>query len=166
MHGGEQAQLVEHGRVHLLGLVDQQHRAQEGGLQMSQPALAQGLEAAPAVMGLELDGEQIAHLAVEIGQIGAGMADGPDADLGQLAEALVEQAQHRTLAGTGIALDQGKAAFADQRVLDAPAELLHGRGDVQCLGGQLRGEGIELQPIEGEQRLVHGVGSGSSCLGR
>jgi hypothetical protein len=30
---------------------------------MRQPALAQGLEATPAVMGLELDGEQIACLS-------------------------------------------------------------------------------------------------------
>ncbi len=94
------------------------------------------------------------------------MADGPDADLGQAPEALVEQAQHRTLAGPGITLDQGEASFTNQRVLDAPAELLHGRGDVQGRGGQLRGEGVEFQPIEGEHGLVHSVGSGSSCLGR
>ena len=33
----------------------------------------------------------------------------------ELAEALVEQAQHRALAGAGITLDEGKTAFADQR---------------------------------------------------
>lgn len=56
-------ELVEHGWVHLLGLVDQRHRAQEGRLQMSQPTLTQGREAAPAVMGLELDSEQIPCLS-------------------------------------------------------------------------------------------------------
>jgi hypothetical protein len=54
MHRGEQAQFVEDGRVHFLRLVDQHHRTQEGGLQVGQPALAQGLEATPAVMALTL----------------------------------------------------------------------------------------------------------------
>jgi hypothetical protein len=36
MHGGEQAQLVEHRRMHLLRLVDQHHRSQKGRLQMGQ----------------------------------------------------------------------------------------------------------------------------------
>ena len=38
---GHQAQLAQHGRAHLLRLVDQQHGAPACGLQVRQPALAQ-----------------------------------------------------------------------------------------------------------------------------
>ena len=43
-------------------------------------------------MGFEVHGEQVAELAVEVGEIRAGVADGPDADFGQLGETLIEQA--------------------------------------------------------------------------
>ena len=58
---GQQAQFAEHRGIYLLGFVDEQHRAAAGGLQMGEPALAQGLEAAPAVTGFEGDGKDISQ---------------------------------------------------------------------------------------------------------
>ena len=37
---GQQAQFAEHRGIHLLGFVDEQHRAPTGGIQMGEPALA------------------------------------------------------------------------------------------------------------------------------
>ena len=68
--GGQQAQLGEHGGQHLLGLVDDQHRSRQRGVDVGLPALAQDLGAGPAVVRGELDAEQVAHLAVEVGEAG------------------------------------------------------------------------------------------------
>lgn len=47
---GQEAQLREHGRSHLLRFVDQQHWASSCGFEVSDPAFAQDLEATPAVV--------------------------------------------------------------------------------------------------------------------
>ena len=44
---------------------------------MGLPALAQHLGAGPAVVGAEFDAEQVAHLAVEVGEIGRGRLHKP-----------------------------------------------------------------------------------------
>ena len=120
---GQQAQLGEHGGRHLLGLVDDQHGPRQRGVDVGLPALAQHLGAGPAVVRAQLDAEQVAHLAIEVGEAGLGPADDADLDVALLAEALGENAQGDGLAGAGRAGDEGEAAFADE-LLDAPAERL------------------------------------------
>ena len=53
--GGEDAQLVEDGGLGLLGLVEDQHRAEQGLRNVLGPAGAQRLEAGPAVLPGERD---------------------------------------------------------------------------------------------------------------
>ena len=48
--GGQQPQLGQHGRQHLLGLVDDQHGPGERAIDVRLPALAQHLGAGPAVV--------------------------------------------------------------------------------------------------------------------
>jgi len=125
------------------------------------PPLAQGLEPAPAVVGLELDAEELAHLAVEVGDVALGVGESADRDLAQGFEALGQDAQHHALAGAGVAGDQREAAFAHQALLDAPAEALDLGQGAQRLAREIRGEGVPLESVEREQLLVHGVSSGS-----
>lgn len=86
------------------------------------------------------------------------MAQGADGNVGQARESLGEKAQDHALAAARIAVDHGEAALVDLSLLDAPAKALHLGRHEDRLGGQFGGEGIELQPIEGEQFLAH-VGS-------
>ncbi len=129
---------------------------------MGQPGLAQDLEAGPAVVGSQGNAEDVAHLAVEIGQVALWMMDGRHGQVAHARQAIREQAQRHALARAGVAMDHGKAALADLGVLDAPAEVLHARGHVDGLGGQLLGEGIPFDPVQGEQFVVHGL---LSCSG-
>ena len=76
--GGQQAQFGEHGGLHLLCLVNQQHRSGQGGLDVRLPTVAQGLGATPAVMRAQLDAEEFAHLAIEVGDIGLRPTDHAD----------------------------------------------------------------------------------------
>ena len=124
-------------------------------LEVGQPALAQGLEAAPAVVRAQRHAEEVAQLAVEVGQVALRMVEGADGDVGQARQALGEQAQRHALAGARVAVDHGEAALADLRVLDAPAEVLELGRHVERLGRQLGREGIPLQPVQGQQFLVH-----------
>ncbi|CDQ09482.1 hypothetical protein AFERRI_30128 [Acidithiobacillus ferrivorans] len=159
---GQQAQFAEHGGIHFLGFVDEQHRAAAGGIQMGEPALAQCLEAAPAVTRFEGDGKDISQFPVKVSEIALWVMDGSDGQVRQLRQALGQQAQYHALAGAGIALDQGEAPFPDQGMLDPPAEVLDLWRDVDRINRQVRREGIPFEPVEGEQGLVHRV----SSLGR
>ena len=152
---GQHAQLAEHGGKHLLRFVDEEHGAQAGVLEVAEPAVAQGLEAAPAIVGLQGDAEEVAEFAVEVGQATLRVREGADGEVGQPAEAFGEQAQGDRLAGTGIAGDEGEAAFADEALLDARAEEVDLRGHEQGFERQLDREGIPFQAIEGEQFLGH-----------
>ena len=155
--GGEQAHLGEHGVLELLRLVDEQERAHAGVVEVGTPALAQHLEAVPAIVVDQRDAEQLAHLAVEVGEARGGVGERCDAQpLGALG-AFGEQAKRDTLSGAGLAGDEGEAAGAHQMVLDPAAEALHRGGGHEGVEGQLGGEGIELQPVEGEQLAVHEV---------
>ena len=93
------------------------------------PAIAQHLGAGPPVVRGELDAEQIAHLAIEVGEAGLGPAEDADLDVALSAEPLGENAQGDRLAGAGRAGDEGEAALADE-LLDAPAERLDASADV------------------------------------
>ena len=74
-------------------------------------------------------------------------------------EPLGEHAQHDALAGARITVDQGEAALAQIRLLDAPAEVRDLRREVQRFAGYLGGERIELQTIEGQEFWVHAAPS-------
>ena len=163
VRAGEQPQFVEDQRRHLLGFVDQQHGAQERVLQMRQPPLAQGLEPVPAVVRREGDAEEIAELAVEVGHGTLRMRERADGEVAHLGEPLGEQAQHDALAGAGLAGDEREAALAHVALLDAPAEGLDLGRREQRLGGDLRGEGIPLETVQGQELLGHGRDSSSGC---
>jgi len=143
--------------------VDDKNGPRERGVDMGLPALAQHLGAAPAVMRVEHDAEQLAHLAIEVGEAGLGTADHADLDVALRREPLGENAQRHRLAGAGRAGDEGKAAFAGE-LLDPPAERLDLRRDTQRLDRHVGGERVPLEAVECEQLLVH-VSSPSS-LGR
>jgi hypothetical protein len=119
------------------------------------PAFAQALEAAPAIVRLELDAEQLAQFAVEVGEVALRMVERGHGDVGKPLEALGEQAQSDTLAGAGIAMDQGETALAHVLVLDTPQEVLDRSGDAQSFSGKLLRERVPFEPVEGEQRLAH-----------
>ena len=118
---GEQPQLGEDRQQHLLRLVDDEHRPGERGVDVGLPAVAQDLGAAPAVVRVELDAEEVAHLAVEVGEAGLRAGEDADLDVAQGGEPLGEDAQRDRLAGARVAGDEGEAALAGE-LLDAPAE--------------------------------------------
>ena len=153
--GGEQAQFGKDSRGHLLGLVDDEHRPGKGAVDMRLPALAQDLGAAPAVVGAQLDAEEVAHLAVEVGDVGLRPADHADHDVAFGRQLLGQDAQTGGLAGSRFACDDGKSAFGDQ-MADAAAEGVDARGDMQRLGRHAGSERVPFEAVEGEQRLVHG----------
>ena len=162
--GRQQPQLGEHGWRHLLGLVDDQHRSRQSGVDVGLPAITQHLGSCPAVVWSQLDAEQIAHLAIEVGEAGLRARDDADSDVALRAEALGENAQRDGLPGAGGAGDEGEAAFADE-LLDAPAERLDAARHVQRLDRHVGCERVPLQAVESQHLLVHGV-SPSSSLGR
>ena len=162
--GTQQAQLGENGRQHLLRLVDDQDRPRQRGVDVGLPALAQHLGAGPAVVGAEFDAEQVAHLAIEVGEIGLGPAAQADLDVTLLREPLGENAQGDRLACAGSPGDEGEAAFADQ-LLDAPAERLDARRGMERLDRHVGRKRIPFEAVEREQLLVH-VSSPCSSLGR
>jgi ParB-like nuclease domain len=113
--GRQQPQFGEHGWRHLLGLVDDQHRSRQSGVDVGLPAITQHLGSGPAVVRSQLDAEQIAHFAIEVGEAGLRARDDADPDVALRAEALGENAQRDGLAGAGGAGDEGEAAFADEQ---------------------------------------------------
>jgi hypothetical protein len=149
---------------HLLGLVNDQHGPRQRGIDVGLPAVAQDLGAGPSVVRGQLDAEQIAHLAIEVGEICLRPCDDADLDVAALvAEALGENAQGHRLAGSGRAGDEGEAAFADE-LLDAPAELIDASADVQRLDRHVGRKRVPLEAIEAEHLLVHEVSPSSSLI--
>ena len=100
---GQNPDLVEDGSEHLLGLIDDEERAHEGGGDVLGPALPQSLKAVESIVVLGGDAEEVADLAIEIGDPALGMIDGADGDVGLLAEAVGEQTQSDALSGAGVA---------------------------------------------------------------
>jgi len=129
------------------------------------PAVAQHLGAGPAVVGRKLDAEQIAHLAIEVGEARLRPADDADLDVALGLQPVGEDAQGDGLAGSGRAGDEGEAAFADE-LLGAPAEGLGAAADVQRLDRHVGGKGVPLEAVEGEHLFVHDPSPWSSSLGR
>ena len=86
----------------------------------------------------KLDAEQIAHLAIEVGEARLRPADDADLDVALGFEAIGEDAQGDGLAGAWRSGDEGEAALADE-LLGAPAEGLGSAADVQRLDRARRG---------------------------
>ena len=117
---------------------------------MTEPALAQRLEAAPTVGGFQRHREDVSQLAIEIRQIALRVIDRADSQVGEFLEPFGQQAQHDALAAARIAVDHGEAALANLRMLDAPAEALDLRRHVNRVDRQFRGEGVPFEPVQGE----------------
>jgi len=102
-------------------------------------------------MGFERHREDIAQLPIEIGQRTLRMRNHTDRDVGQARQALGQETQDHALAGARIAMDHRKAALANQRLFNAPAEVLDTRRNKDRLGRQFGREGIPFQPIQGQE---------------
>ena len=161
---GEQAHLGQHRVGELLCLVDEQERAQAGLAQVGAPVLAQPLEADPAVVVGQGDAEEVGEFVVEVGDAGRGTGQHRDPQPLGVLETVGEQAKRHALAGAGVAGDHREAAVAHELALDPAAEAVEGRGGHEAFDRQVGGEGIELQPVEGEQFAVHEVSPRSSSL--
>jgi hypothetical protein len=159
----EQPQLGEDRQEHLLRFVHDEHQPRERRVDVRLPAVAQDLRAAPAVVRMELDAEEVAHLAVEVGE--AGLRTGEDAHLHVALgrEPLGEDAQGHRLAGARVPGHEGEAALA-RELLDAPREGLDARCHVERLDRHIGSEGVPLEAVQREELLVHG--SSPSSLGR
>ena len=109
------------------------------GGQAKPRARREHLGAGPAVVGSELDTEQITHLAIEVGEAGLRPADDADLDIALGFEAIGEDAQGDGLACPWRSGDEGEAALADE-LLGTPAEGLGSAADVQRLDRHVGGE--------------------------
>ena len=112
-------------------------------------------------MGRELNAEQIAEFAVEVGDATLRAGEDAEDEIAMGSEALGEQPQRDRLAESRLTGDQCEAALARQ-VLDAPAEVFELGGDEQRFGGNVGRERVPLETMERQQLGVHGV---SSALG-
>ena len=74
-----------------------------------------------------------------------------------------QNAQGGGLAAAGHAGDQGEAAVAGE-LLNAPAERLQARGDVQRLGRDVGRERVPFEAVERQHFVIHP--SSPSSLGR
>jgi hypothetical protein len=143
---------------HLLGLVDDEHRAQQRGLDVGVPRVAQGLEAAPAIARGERHAEQVAELAIEVGDAALRMLDDADHDVAERGEPRGDDTQGGGLADTGVAADEGEAALAHQ-VFQPPAEVLEPGRDDKRFRRDLGRERIPLEPVELQERTIHQASS-------
>ena len=126
--------------------------------------LAQRLGPTPAVVRVQLHAEELAQFAIEVVQAGLRPTEHAELDIAQSRQPLGEYAQRHRLAQPREPGDQGEAALAHE-LLDAPAERIQARPDVERLDRDLGGKRIPLQSIQREQFLVHDCSDGSS-LGR
>lgn len=101
---GQDAQLVQDGREHFLGLVDDEHGPRHRGGDVLTPALPERLETTPAIVGAERDAEDIAQLAVEVAHATLWVIDRADDHIALLGEARREEAQGDALSCTRVAV--------------------------------------------------------------
>jgi hypothetical protein len=76
---------------------------------MIEPSGAQRLKSFPAVADADGDTEDIAEFTIEVAQVALRMVDDADRQIRQTGQALGKQTHDDTLAGTGLAVDQGEA---------------------------------------------------------
>lgn len=150
--------LVQDAGLHLLGLVDHQDRAHQGGLDVSLPAIPQQPGADPAVVRRELDIEQVAQFAIEVRNAGLWSGQNADREIPLGGQLLDQQAQTDRLPQPRFSRDQSEASLA-HRVLHPPAEVLELGSEPEGFHRNLGSEGVPLQAIEGEQLLGHDCSS-------
>src|SRR5258708_37872839 len=109
-------------------------------------------------MRVQLDAEQLAHLAVEVSEPGLRTTQDADVYIAQCGESFSKQAQRHGLARARRPADQRKTTLADE-LLDTPAERLDACGYLQRLGVYVGGERAPLQTIERQPLLGHGLSS-------
>ena len=113
----QEPQLAEHAGAHLLDLVDQEHRTQQRTVEMTLPAFAQGLETTPTIVGSQSHPEDLAHLAIEIGQATLRVRQHADRHVAHLLQPIGEDPHRDTLAAAWVAADQREAPFTHQALL-------------------------------------------------
>src|SRR5215467_1478612 len=91
---------------------------------MRMPALAQGLEASPAIVWMHGHAEQLAQFSVKIVESRRGACDRTNGEVADASQAFGKQAECHALAGAGIAADESEAALAHQAIFNTPAEAL------------------------------------------
>jgi hypothetical protein len=83
------------------------------------------LAAAPAVVRAQLDAEELAHLAVEVGDVGLGAADHADLDVALRRQMFGQDTQGDRLAGAGAPVTRAKppspASWATRQQKDGGA---------------------------------------------
>jgi hypothetical protein len=148
--GGKDSQLGQDRSRHLLCLVDQEQRSVASRLDVCQPRLPQRLESSPSIVGSQGDAEELAELAVEVGDGALWPGQHADLDVAQVGQVVGQDSQRHGLAGTGVAGDQGEAALV-HLVFDAPAEVLEFIGPPQRLGRDVGREWVPLESVKGQQ---------------
>jgi hypothetical protein len=159
----KEPELIEHGGVHLLGFVDEKDGPNEGGLEMGLPAVAKQLGSGPSIVGSKGNGEDIAHLAVKVGEVGLRPGEDAHDELGLKGETLGEKTKNDTLSRSRLTGDKGKAALSAEGQLELPEEALDGGRPAKGFEGHVGRERVELEAEEVEQFLVH---DSSSVFGR
>lgn len=151
---GKQAQLVEDIGAHLLGLINEEDGAEESGADVLVPTSAQCLEAAPPVRRSERDIEDIANLAIEIGDAALRVIDDTEHDVALFLQAVGQDAEDDGFARAWAASHHGKAAIGE-RHLDTTTECLDGQRYAHGLDRDARAEWIEFEPEEYQHLLEH-----------
>jgi len=139
---------------HFLGFIDEEDGAVACSLDVCEPPFAEGLESGPAIMGCEDDSAEGADLAIEIAEAALRARQDADLDVGKGLKVMSEQAEGSGLAGAGVSGDECEASLS-YLMLHAPAEVLEAGRGPKGLDGDVGGEGIPLEAIEGEQPVIH-----------
>ncbi len=147
--GGEDPQLAEDVGEHLLGFVDDEHGAGERACDVVAPALSERFEAAPAVVALEGDAEEVAELAVEVAAAALRVVDGSDLDVAHLPETVGEQAKCDALATAGVTRDHHEASVGECQRHASGESVDFGRWP-QRLDGCAGPKGVKGQPVMGQ----------------
>jgi hypothetical protein len=155
---GEDSDLVEDGGEGFLCFVDDEDGAQERGGDVIGPTSAQGLEVGPAIGSGEVDGEEVAELAIKIGGTALGVLDDADEDVWEGFEILGDEAQCDALTGAWVACDHGKAAICDAES-ETTFEGVDGRCGVERLDGEAGPKGVEFEAVAGLVTWGHCVTS-------
>jgi hypothetical protein len=100
-------------------VIEEEHGPQEGGVKAGEPALAEGLEAGPAIVRAQDDAEEVADLLVEVSRWFWGCVRARTGELGQPAEPVGAEPEGDGLAGAGRQGDEGEAPFVGEALLRA-----------------------------------------------
>ena len=132
----------------MLGLVDEQHRAEQSRLAVGCHLDAQGLKAAIAVGRRHADTKQFTQLPVKVAQVALWPLHDPDGKIRYLGKSMGDLLQGLAFSQARIAGDQRKAAVGGH-VLYAVGKVFNPGQWSQGLRGQIGQEGIIFQPVQG-----------------